>query len=36
MSLVGPRPITKRELRLHYGAHAAEVLQAKPGLAGPG
>ena len=34
MSLVGPRPITKRELRLHYGAHAAEVLQAKPGLAG--
>jgi lipopolysaccharide/colanic/teichoic acid biosynthesis glycosyltransferase len=34
MSLVGPRPITKRELRLHYGAHADEVLQAKPGLAG--
>ena len=34
MSLVGPRPVTKRELRLHYGAHAAEVLQAKPGLAG--
>src|ERR1035438_9929404 len=34
MSLVGPRPITSRELRLHYGAHAAEVLQAKPGLAG--
>src|ERR1017187_2239522 len=34
MSLVGPRPITKRELRLHYGAHAAEGLQAKPGLAG--
>ena len=34
MSLVGPRPITDRELRLHYGTHAAEVLQAKPGLAG--
>ena len=34
MSLVGPRPITNRELRLHYGAHADEVLQAKPGLAG--
>jgi lipopolysaccharide/colanic/teichoic acid biosynthesis glycosyltransferase len=34
MSLVGPRPITERELRRHYGAHAAEVLQVKPGLAG--
>jgi lipopolysaccharide/colanic/teichoic acid biosynthesis glycosyltransferase len=34
MSLVGPRPITQRELHRHYGAHSAEVLQAKPGLAG--
>jgi exopolysaccharide production protein ExoY len=34
MSLVGPRPVTERELHLYYGAHAAEVLQAKPGLAG--
>ena len=34
MSLVGPRPITDRELRIHYGAHADEVLLAKPGLAG--
>jgi lipopolysaccharide/colanic/teichoic acid biosynthesis glycosyltransferase len=34
MSLVGPRPITQRELHCYYGAHAAEVLQAKPGLAG--
>jgi lipopolysaccharide/colanic/teichoic acid biosynthesis glycosyltransferase len=34
MSLVGPRPITQRELDRYYGAHAAEVLQAKPGLAG--
>ena len=34
MSLVGPRPITQRELFRYYGAHAAEVLQAKPGLAG--
>jgi lipopolysaccharide/colanic/teichoic acid biosynthesis glycosyltransferase len=34
MSLVGPRPITERELRRHYGAHAAEILQVKPGLAG--
>jgi lipopolysaccharide/colanic/teichoic acid biosynthesis glycosyltransferase len=34
MSLVGPRPITQGELHRHYGAHAAEVLEAKPGLAG--
>ena len=34
MSLVGPRPITQRELDRYYGVHAAEVLQAKPGLAG--
>ena len=34
MSLVGPRPVTERELHLHYGAHAAEVLQARPGLTG--
>ncbi len=34
MSLVGPRPITRSELDRHYGAHAGEVLRAKPGLAG--
>jgi exopolysaccharide production protein ExoY len=34
MSLVGPRPITQRELDCHYGAHAEEVLRAKPGLVG--
>jgi lipopolysaccharide/colanic/teichoic acid biosynthesis glycosyltransferase len=34
MSLVGPRPITQREFNRHYGAHATEVLQAKPGLTG--
>ena len=34
MSLVGPRPMTQRELRRYYGANAAEVLEAKPGLAG--
>jgi lipopolysaccharide/colanic/teichoic acid biosynthesis glycosyltransferase len=34
MSLVGPRPITQRELDQHYGVHAGEVLRAKPGLAG--
>jgi exopolysaccharide production protein ExoY len=34
MSLVGPRPITRRELDRYYGAHAAEVLESKPGLSG--
>jgi lipopolysaccharide/colanic/teichoic acid biosynthesis glycosyltransferase len=34
MSLVGPRPITQRELDLYYGTDSEEVLQAKPGLAG--
>jgi exopolysaccharide production protein ExoY len=34
MSLVGPRPVTARELRLYYGAESAEILSVKPGLAG--
>jgi len=34
MSLVGPRPVTERELRLHYGGYADEVLRLRPGLAG--
>jgi exopolysaccharide production protein ExoY len=34
MSLVGPRPMTERELRKHYGVHADEVLRLRPGLAG--
>ena len=34
MSLVGPRPVTERELRRHYGHHAEEILRVKPGLAG--
>ena len=34
MSLVGPRPITAEEWRLHYRNHAAEVLDVKPGLSG--
>jgi exopolysaccharide production protein ExoY len=34
MSLVGPRPVTEGELHRYYGAHASEVLQVKPGLAG--
>jgi len=34
MSLVGPRPVTERELRMHYGGYADEVLRLRPGLAG--
>jgi lipopolysaccharide/colanic/teichoic acid biosynthesis glycosyltransferase len=34
MSLVGPRPLTAREIRAHYGADAAEILSLKPGIAG--
>jgi lipopolysaccharide/colanic/teichoic acid biosynthesis glycosyltransferase len=34
MSLVGPRPMTERELRRYYGAAAHEILQVRPGLAG--
>ena len=34
MSLVGPRPITVSECRLHYHNDAAEVLGVKPGLSG--
>ena len=34
MTLVGPRPVTRRELREYYGPEAAEVLQLKPGIAG--
>jgi exopolysaccharide production protein ExoY len=34
MSLVGPRPMTERELRKYYGIHADEILRLRPGLAG--
>lgn len=34
MSLVGPRPITASEWKLHYHPDAAEVLGVKPGLSG--
>jgi len=34
MSLVGPRPMTERELQRYYGADAEEILQVKPGIAG--
>ena len=34
MSLVGPRPVTKGELK-HYGAAASAYLAVRPGLTGP-
>ena len=34
MSLVGPRPMTGRELQRYYGADADEILRVKPGMAG--
>lgn len=34
MSLVGPRPLTRTELEMHYGERAAEVLRVRPGLTG--
>jgi lipopolysaccharide/colanic/teichoic acid biosynthesis glycosyltransferase len=34
MALVGPRPVTEREMREHYGQYAQEILEVKPGLAG--
>lgn len=34
MALVGPRPLTAKELELHYGPAAAEVLRVRPGLTG--
>ena len=34
MLLIGPRPITRGELRDYYGTKAEEILQIKPGIAG--
>jgi lipopolysaccharide/colanic/teichoic acid biosynthesis glycosyltransferase len=34
MSLVGPRPITRKELDQQYGPRAEEVLRLRPGLTG--
>jgi exopolysaccharide production protein ExoY len=34
MSLVGPRPLTRGELKKHYGGRATEILALKPGLTG--
>jgi exopolysaccharide production protein ExoY len=35
MSLVGPRPIVKKELDTYYRAAASEYMRVKPGITGP-
>jgi lipopolysaccharide/colanic/teichoic acid biosynthesis glycosyltransferase len=34
MSLVGPRPLAREEMRAHYASYAPEVLSVKPGITG--
>lgn len=34
MSLVGPRPLTRSEIKRYYGEDALELLSVKPGLTG--
>lgn len=34
MAFVGPRPLTREEMRRHYARHAPEVLAVKPGITG--
>lgn len=34
MALIGPRPLTRREIREHYAGDADELLSVKPGIAG--
>jgi len=34
MGLVGPRPLTPREMDAYYGADSGEVLSVRPGLTG--
>jgi len=34
MALVGPRPITREEMDLHYGPAASAVLSVRPGITG--
>ena len=34
MALVGPRPLTRQELEVHYGTATGEILRVRPGLTG--
>jgi exopolysaccharide production protein ExoY len=34
MSLIGPRPLTSREIKTYYGDHAVELLSRRPGMSG--
>ena len=35
MSLVGPRPVVRKELDLYYGPHASIYTLVRPGITGP-
>ncbi|MDE3164352.1 MAG: sugar transferase [Acidobacteriota bacterium] len=34
MALIGPRPVTRREMRQIFGAAAEEIVRVKPGITG--
>jgi lipopolysaccharide/colanic/teichoic acid biosynthesis glycosyltransferase len=34
LSLVGPRPLTRAEIDVHYGENATELLSRRPGITG--
>lgn len=35
MSIVGPRPVVRKELEVHYGPHAHAYKKVRPGITGP-
>lgn len=35
MSIVGPRPVVRKELDIYYGAHAQTYFKVRPGITGP-
>ena len=35
MSVVGPRPVTRRELQLYYAGSLRHYISLRPGLTGP-
>lgn len=35
MSIVGPRPVVRKELDVYYGAYASTYMKVRPGITGP-
>lgn len=35
MSIVGPRPVVRKELEIYYGPHAQTYCKVRPGITGP-